>query len=374
VNRPLAKPKKRVDLRLRIEKRIRDQELWGQRLVSERELAAQMGVCRRTLQGVLAELEADGVVERRHGSGTYVCERPRASGARRTARVAVIAAEHCELTEGWHYRGEMIRGLLGQAPRMRAECTVFGLDRPDDAASVRDAREMRSFDAFVSVQVDDRELLSRLLALRRGPVVLLDHFCRDLPIVTVVDGSFEGARAVTRYLGGLGHRRIAFLDCHNRAEINPEKFAGYRAGLADRGLDFDEELLCVPAGPVGGAQREGYASEAVQRLLELAAPPTAIFGFDDNFALPAMTALEARGLRVGRDISVAGFGDSAVRRGLCDRLTSCRIYPRKMGREALRAALGASGSAAGEGRTVIVPDRLRVRESTCPPRPSAEEE
>ncbi len=62
---------------------------------------------------------------------------------------------------------------------------------------------------------------------------------------------------------------------------------------------------------------------------------------------------------------MAGFGDTAVRRGTCDWLTSCRIYHRKMGQEAARAALQPlKGS---EGRSIIVPTRLVVRKSTCPP-------
>lgn len=47
----------------------------GERLPSERQLLARFGVSRATVRHAIAALERDGVVERRHGSGTYVAER-----------------------------------------------------------------------------------------------------------------------------------------------------------------------------------------------------------------------------------------------------------------------------------------------------------
>jgi|tagenome__1003787_1003787.scaffolds.fasta_scaffold20988608_5 GntR family transcriptional regulator len=44
----------------------------GDRLPSEPTLAAELGVSRVTVRAALAQLENDGIVNRRHGSGTYV--------------------------------------------------------------------------------------------------------------------------------------------------------------------------------------------------------------------------------------------------------------------------------------------------------------
>jgi len=46
----------------------------GERLPSERELAAQMGVSRPSLREALAELETAGLIETRRGAGAYVAQ------------------------------------------------------------------------------------------------------------------------------------------------------------------------------------------------------------------------------------------------------------------------------------------------------------
>jgi DNA-binding LacI/PurR family transcriptional regulator len=368
--RNFVKPHRRMQARDRVEAMIRGRRLWGQRLMSEREMARELGVCRYTLQGALAELEAAGIVERRHGSGTFAAKTPAAAGRRGTVRLAVIVEHRADARLGWDYRGEMVEGIAVHAAKLRASQRVLSLDVPEERELIWDSRRMREFGGFISIAADDRKLICHLLALRRGPVVLVDHHIRDLPIVSVVDGSLEGARAVTRHLLALGHRRIAFLNCWNSDAVNPEKFAGYRAALADREIAFDPELVAAPGEPETVESTAIFAREATKRLLSLSNPPTAIFGFNDMRVLPVLEELEARGRAVGRDFSVAGFGDSAMRRGLCDWLTSCRIYPRKMGQEAVRAAL--DRGARSEGRTIIVPDRLYVRRSTGPA-PGAEQ-
>jgi DNA-binding GntR family transcriptional regulator len=48
----------------------------GERLPTEPELASQLGCAVGTLRKALAELESQGLIERRHGSGTYVKQAP----------------------------------------------------------------------------------------------------------------------------------------------------------------------------------------------------------------------------------------------------------------------------------------------------------
>ncbi|MEL7105054.1 MAG: GntR family transcriptional regulator [Pseudomonadota bacterium] len=54
--------------------------LAGERLPPERDMAARFGISVGTLRKALADLEARGLLERRHGSGNYVRSLPEATG------------------------------------------------------------------------------------------------------------------------------------------------------------------------------------------------------------------------------------------------------------------------------------------------------
>lgn len=71
----------RPSLRHRIAEGLRErleagEFLAGTRLPSEPELARRLGVSRSSLRAAIALLEADGLLRRMHGSGTFVIERP----------------------------------------------------------------------------------------------------------------------------------------------------------------------------------------------------------------------------------------------------------------------------------------------------------
>ena len=68
-------------LRHRIAESLRERVLSGHyeagaRLPSEPDLATSLGVSRGSLRAAIALLEADGVLQRLHGSGTYVTDLP----------------------------------------------------------------------------------------------------------------------------------------------------------------------------------------------------------------------------------------------------------------------------------------------------------
>ena len=67
----------------------------GQRLPGERELANQLGIPRAALRGLLDSLEAEGLVRRHQGSGTYAVD----TQARRLRTVALLIDREIKLGE-----------------------------------------------------------------------------------------------------------------------------------------------------------------------------------------------------------------------------------------------------------------------------------
>lgn len=120
------------------------------------------------------------------------------------------------------------------------------------------------------------------------------------------DSGRDSCRAVD-HLIHLGHRRIGLV-CHTVLDTDHrDRVDGYHRALRDHGLESDPELeLFLPASMDGGAQ-------AIDRLLSLEHPPTAVFLTNPVPTVGALHRCLELGIRVPTDLSIVGFDDSDVR-------------------------------------------------------------
>ena len=100
----------------------------GERLPSTRALAATLGVSRTVVTGAYAQLFAEGWIEGRHGSGTYVADGASVSDGTGTSGGAGASA-----TAGQAGVGEGVEGRAGGGGRAAAR------DRPAAAGEGRAA-------------------------------------------------------------------------------------------------------------------------------------------------------------------------------------------------------------------------------------------
>ncbi|MEV4076902.1 LacI family DNA-binding transcriptional regulator [Nonomuraea fuscirosea] len=241
-------------------------------------------------------------------------------------------------------RAQVQRALdeLGYRPNVAARSLNLGrsnllalvlpLDVPyftELAAHVVDVAEERGYTVLIdrTEGVAERE---RQIVMRRDRSALFDGFIfsplglsadelRDwagnCPAVTLgevrVDGvdhvaidDTDAARSATAHLASLGRTRIAAIGLVDRPTGNTaaHRSAGYRQALEEAGLPVLPELTV----PVLRYQRQD-GRQAMERLLDLAQPPDAVFCYNDLLALGAMRAVLARGLRVPEDVAVVGF-------------------------------------------------------------------
>lgn len=128
----------------------------------------------------------------------------------------------------------------------------------------------------------------------------------------------RAASEMTRYLIGLGHRRIGFVCGPPGHSATHKRFEGYREALAEAGIPFEEELIAhgdfLP--PTGRA--------AAEKLLAGRARPTAIFASNDAMAFGVMAAAQQRGMSIPLHLSVAGFDDLPTASVIWPSLTTVR--------------------------------------------------
>lgn len=163
--------------------------------------------------------------------------------------------------------------------------------------------QSRQVDGFVIVRTRRQDARIRLLREAGFPFVAFGRTEGDLDFPFVdVDGT-QGMRSVVEHLIGLGHRRIACLAPPPELLFAEHRLAGLHQAMAVHGLSlFEHQVLLGDL-----TQKSGF--EAATRLLDASARPTAIAACNDLMALGAMSAIQKRGLEVGKDIVVTGFDD-----------------------------------------------------------------
>jgi len=191
--------------------------------------------------------------------------------------------------------------------------------------------------------------------------VLIDHQGIGDYARSVGATNWQGAYDATRYLLGLGHRRIGFITGALDLGCAVDRLGGYQAALSDHNLLSDPALIAT-----GDFHRpQGFAG--AQALLDLPERPTAILASNDEMAFGAMEAARVNGLRIPDDISVVGFDDIPQASAVHPPLTTVRQPLHEMGRTATQMLLQLIADPQLQVGRVALPTELVERQSCCPP-------
>ena len=229
----------------------------------------------------------------------------------------------------------------------------------DEAEALWGILEARHCDALLFLgDLRDRPSLTEELQNTSIPVVALWHGSRESGIPTVSVDNRSGISAVVDHLVELGHERIAFAGPRQRLGDITEREDAFEAAIHGHGLALpDAYLQDAPNDYRGGA-------EALDRLMELDPPPTAIVAPTDVIALGMLHGAQRRGLEVPHDVSISGFDDIPMATYSVPSLTTLRMPTEAMLLAAVDLAIGEE-EVLGDFHPVLEPD-LVVRASTGP--------
>jgi DNA-binding LacI/PurR family transcriptional regulator len=232
--------------------------------------------------------------------------------------------------------------------------------RADEAIALWAVLEARHCDAILLLgDMRDQPRLVEDLAGDPLPVVALWQGSTPMDVPAVSVDNTAGMRAVLDHLTELGHRRIAFVGGRRQLGDVKEREEAYVAYLEGLGEPVRDGYV------LHGSNEPGDSVAALDRLLDLAEPPTAVVASTDVIAFGLLHAAHARGLRVPERLSVTGFDDISFAAYSVPALTTVRMPVREMVAQAVEMVLGESELKAGQSPSVIQPT-LIVRASTGP--------
>jgi GntR family histidine utilization transcriptional repressor len=145
----------------------------GVRLPSERELVQEFGCARMTVHRALRELEAEGLIDRRQGSGSYVAE------LHPISNLLQVRDIHDEIAERGHQHTTQVFSVT----REKAAPDVAGAMRLRKGSSVYHC-QLLHLENGVPIQFEDRHV---------NPALAPDLLARDFTTVTPSAVLFEHA-------------------------------------------------------------------------------------------------------------------------------------------------------------------------------------
>lgn len=197
-----------------------------------------------------------------------------------------------------------------------------------------------------------------LLNQANMPYVVVNRREAEYNAPFVVGDNFQGALELTRHFISQGHQRIGYTSWDEEWTTNQDRLAGYRQALEESGIPFDPALIV----PITRETENRYA--AVNQLLDLPDPPTAVFAFHDYVAIQAIRAATDRGLRIPEDIAIAGFDNMYSSLISTPPITTVSQPVQEIGRTAVEMVMEQINNPDQAPSQVILPVELVTRQST----------
>jgi DNA-binding LacI/PurR family transcriptional regulator len=338
----------------------------GDRLPSEVQLVKQFTVSRPTVARAMRDLEKQGLIDRRPGSGTYV-----RSNAHRedTARVLGLLVPGLASTEIF----QIICGEIASLARVNGYGLLWGGStnpRSDTDESLKHAEELCAqfierkvsgvFFAPAELQTGHQQANIRLAeSLREAgiPVILIDRDLTSFPQRSDFDlvgiDNMAAGSVVAEHLIKLGCRNLFFVARPMSAPTVNARIAGIREAMVRHRLEPDPDW-----------SRTGDPADIkfIRSLLAGRRADAFICANDDTAAM-LLRSLESQGVRAPHDVRVVGFDDVKYATLVSVPLTTIHQPCRDIATIAFRSMLERLTEPTLPTRSIALPPRLVVRES-----------
>lgn len=175
---------------------------------------------------------------------------------------------------------------------------------------------------------------------------------------SVETDNYQGARDAVNYLLSLGHRKIAHIAGPGNSFNAQDRLKAYLDTLQKAGIIPQTGYI------IEGDWRVDSGCGIMQQLLELADPPTAVFCANDHMAVGAMKAMNGKGMKLPKDMSLIGFDDSELAESVFPALTTIHQPLEEIGRIAAEEIYRSIHNHFDDTiRHIVIPTQLIVRES-----------
>lgn len=360
---------KYVRLMLELKQQIDSGELKaGDPLPTREKLMRDHGLSLSTVTRAISELERQGWLISRQGSGTFVARRttPNQEESQESALVGLL------IPHGMYGAHNLLDELIQEGAQQNIRFLVM-MSHTDEETELNMGRTLldTGVKGLLWFPLEPKRHISvaSLFRKNRIPVVMGERVLEDqIDIPCVRSDHYTGARSVFEWLLSIGHRQIVYMGPRaSEADFGPvpQRWNAYRDAMRNVDQWEPDQLNLHP-----GILREwDRYRDRVVNLFTGPNAPTALVGFTDHIALEMIGKLNRMNKRVPEDVSVVGFGDRSGGAYSSPRLTSVSFCMQEYVDAIVRVLMeDVQASLAGAASRVeietVIPQRIVQREST----------
>jgi len=251
---------------------------------------------------------------------------------------------------------QFLGGILEEANTNNYDIVLFSTDSDllNEKSYIELCKERRAEGAiFTGLRLDDPHI--KKIKNSTFPISIIDTYIEGKNVNFVSTDNKLGVQLALDYLWGLGHRRIAMINGHRKAQVSQERLNAYQNYLEEKEI-YDERLVFTG----DFTEDSGYqCAEKIMRLKEL---PSAIFVASDLMALGVIKAFKESSFKLPEDMSIIGFDNISTGEYIEPRLTTIGQDAVGMGKWSVRLILNKLKKEEPQKKYLLKP-KLIIRDS-----------
>ncbi len=307
----------------KIKKQLLDsilQMMPGDRIPSRPELMVRLSTTRATLDKAIAELEADGYLFSRTGSGTFVTSLTESTVQQIQTWGVIVPNVMEEIYPG------LVRGAENYAHEKSINLILCNSDNDPRKQEMYIRRLIASgVSGIILVPVISTDILEmyRLynqLIETHVPFVFCNRSIEGINVPVVASNDFYGGYIATKHLLSKSYSRPAFV-AKKKYKTSIDRCQGYLSALLEKGSEINRNAIVFDA---KGKISKLLTDEKID----------SIFCFDDSLAEECYSACHDAGLSIPEDIGIIGYNNTSICEALTPQLSSVSFMNVEIGEKA----------------------------------------
>lgn len=299
------------------------------RLPSRPVLCKKLDTTRTTLDKAIRELEAEGYLTSRNGSGTYVVGLMDGITSPIDTWGVIVPNVMDAVYPG------LVRGAENVAQCYGVNTIICNSDNDPDKQEQYVKRLLCSgVSGMIIVPVVSNDIrvnfrLYNQLAVAKTPFVFCNRSVEGINVPTVTSNDFYGGYIATRHLIDHGYRNIAYL-ANLKYKTSIDRCQGYLSALMEQGIPINRRLI----------RFDPDVSGTMEQLLQSKESLDAVFCFNDKVAECCCHAIEKSGRRISAEIGIIGYDNTDICNRMPVALTSISYKNYEIGEKAAQLLWG----------------------------------